>query len=138
MPRRIPRFACVSFFFVATALVGCGGTSTDSGTVNGTVTLDGKPLKEGLVTFVSIDGKSQPASGPIIDGKFSVKVSTGEMKVMFSASKVIGKKKMYDTPDSPSVDEVKELLPDKYNAQSQYKLTVKGGVQSETYPLTMK
>ena len=61
-----------------------------------------------------------------------------ERPALFSASKVIGKKKMYDTPDSPSVDEVKELLPDKYNAQSQYKLTVKGGVQSETYPLTMK
>lgn len=131
-------FACSAGFLLVVFFVpGCGGT-TSLATVNGTVTLDGKPLKEGLVTFVPIDGKGQPADGKIVDGKFSVAIKPGEVKVMFSAPKVVGKKKMYDTPDAPTVDDVKELIPERYNAQSQIKLTVKGGTQSETYELQSK
>jgi hypothetical protein len=96
------------------------------------------PLKEGDVRFVPADGKSQTTSAKIIDGEFTAQVPTGEMRVEISAPKVIGKRKMYDTPDSPVVDKVKELLPPRYNAKSELRLTVKSGVQEETFPLKSK
>ena len=123
--------------FVLVGVVGCPGSSAQ-GTVDGTVTLDGMPLKEGDVTFVPADGKSQTASAKIIDGKFSAQVPTGEMRVEISAPKVIGKRKMYDTPDSRVVDQVRELLPPRYNAKTELRLKVKSGVQDETFSLQSK
>lgn len=122
---------------VLAALAGC--SDDKSGNVRGTVTFDNAPLPEGTVTFVPVDGKSQTASAAIKDGKFAATVPLGEMKVQFSAPKATGKKtKMYDTPDSPTVDETKELIPDKFGVQSTLKITVKPGGQDETFTLTSK
>jgi hypothetical protein len=123
--------------FVLVGVVGCSGSSPQ-GKVDGTVTLDGMPLKEGDVRFVPADGKSQTASAKIIDGKFSAQVPKGEMRVEISAPKVIGKRKMYDTPDSPVVDKVRELLPPRYNAKSELRLIIKSGAQDETFSLQSK
>jgi hypothetical protein len=131
--RLLPAFCLFGLF----APAGCG-EGTSGGTVNGTVTLDGQPLKDGLVSFAPADGKGQTADAKITDGKFTLKLPVGTMKVMISAPKVVGKKKMYDTPDAPSVDEIKELLPEKYNAQSKLTVTVKAGTQDETFALTSK
>jgi hypothetical protein len=65
-------------------------------------------------------------------------VPVGEKKVSISAPKVTGKRKMYDTPDSPTVDVVEELLPPQYNRQSTLTLTVKPGKQEQTYDLKSK
>jgi len=121
---------------VLLALAGCSDTGT--GTVNGTVTLDGQPLKEGTVRFVPVDGQSQTSSAVVKDGQFTAAVSLGEMKVEFSAPKVTGKRKMYDTPDSPVVDDVAELIPERFNVRSDLKISVKSGSQSETFPLKSK
>jgi hypothetical protein len=99
------------------------------------VTLDGQPLKEGDVRFVPVDGKSQTTSAKVTDGKFTATVPVGEMRVEFSAGKVVGKIKMYETPDSPIVDDVRELIPQRYNTKSELKITVKKGVRDESFPL---
>lgn len=123
--------------FALVGLTGCNGDAP-KGTVNGTVTLDGQPLNDGTVNFDPVDGKSQTASANIKDGKFTASVPLHTMKVSFSAPKILGKKKMYDTPDSPTVDEVGELIPEKYNVKSELKITVKSGIQEEKYDLTTK
>jgi hypothetical protein len=115
----------------------CAG-SPNQGTVNGTVTLDGRPLKEGVVRFVPADGKSPTASAAVADGKFTAAVPVGEMRVEFSAPKVVGRHKAYDTPDSPVVDDVAELLPDRYNVKTDLKLAVKKGSQDEMFALKSK
>ena len=61
--------------------------------------------------------------------KYSAKLQPGDKRVAITSPKVIGKKKMYDTPDSPVVDVTEELLPKRYNAQSELTLTVKLGNQ---------
>ena len=132
-----PIWRALLLLFLLVGHVGCSGSSSE-GTVEGTVTLDGMPLKEGDVRFVPADGKSQTASAKISDGKFTAQVPTGEMRVEISASKVIGKRKMYNTPDSRVVDKVSELLPLRYNAKSELRLTVKPGVQDEAFPLQSK
>jgi hypothetical protein len=128
---------CLLGFALALA-GGCSGGGA-AGTVNGTVTLDGQLLKEGTVRFVPIDGKSQTAGADVKDGKFTASVPRGEMRVEFSAPKPVGKpRKAYDTPDSPVVQEMAELIPAKYNVKSDLKLSVKSGAQDETFTLTSK
>jgi hypothetical protein len=123
-------------FFLALLL----GLSTGAGcssetTVNGEVLLDGQRLKEGVIRFVPADGKSQTASAPIIDGRFTATMVPGEKRVEISAPRVVGKRKMYDLPDSPEVDNVVERLPARYNVRSELTLTVRSGTQEQRFEL---
>lgn len=116
------------------ALTGCGGEQT----VSGTVKVDGKPLPEGNIMFSPVDGKSATAGGSIKDGEYSVKVPVGVMRVSISAPKVIGKKKLYNTPDSPLRDVTAEALPAKYNEKTELKLDVKPGLNDKDFELQSK
>jgi hypothetical protein len=108
------------------------------GTVNGEVTLDDQPLKKGHVNFEAVDGSSPTTGAMIEEGKFTAQVPTGQMKVMLHATKVVGKRKLYDTPEAPWEDEVAELLPGRYNLNSDLKLDVKRGEQNVKYELKSK
>jgi hypothetical protein len=123
---------------VAAALVleGCS-TGPATGTVTGDVTFDGQPIKDGRITFVPIDGQGQTGGGAIKDGKFEAQnVPVGTMKVEINGNKLTGKKiKAYDTPESPVSDEIVELVPPRYNFNSEIKLDVKRGSQSVKYDL---
>src|SRR4051812_2388316 len=100
LTRHAPLIACLLALALA---AGCSDGS--KATVSGKVTLDGEPLKEGLIKFLPADGKSQNADAPIKDGQYMATMPPGEKRVEISAPKVVGKRKMYDTPDSPSVDD---------------------------------
>ena len=60
--------ACAALLVTA-VLTGCSNERAQ-GTVEGTVTLNSQPLEQGLIRFVPVDGKSQPADGMISSGKF--------------------------------------------------------------------
>jgi hypothetical protein len=117
------------------ASAGCKGSEATTGTVTGEVTLDGQPLKTGLIRFVPADGKTPTADATITDGKFTAVVPLGEKKVEISAPKVVGKTKMYDTPDSPVVDEVADIIPKQYNVRTTLTLTVQKGTQEKKFEL---
>jgi hypothetical protein len=55
-------FLCLSWF-----LVGCGSDSVQLGSVEGTVSYKGTPLKSGTITF--IPDKARIATGKIADGQ---------------------------------------------------------------------
>lgn len=116
---------------------GCS-TGPAVGTVTGDVTFDGQPLKDGRISFTPIDGQASTGGAPIVDGKFKADVPVAKMKVAINANKVIGKRKFYDTPESPLMDEVVELIPPRYNFNSELSLEVKRGVQDVKYELTSK
>jgi hypothetical protein len=122
----------------AVAVLFAAGCSADSshGIVRGTVTLDGNPLEKGLIRFVPIDGQTATADTTIQNGAFHVQVPVGEKQVSITAPKVVGKRKMYETPDSPTVDIVHELLPERYNVRSELSLTVQPGDQEKDFALT--
>jgi hypothetical protein len=133
---------CLSRSFVVFGLIlglACaGGCSSGEGIVNGEVTVDGQPLKQGIIRFVPVDGKSPTADAAIADGRFSATVPVGEKRVEISAPKVVGKQKMYNTPDSPVVEEVAELLPARYNVRSELTMTVQKGSQEKRFDLKSK
>jgi len=118
----------------AALAAGCDGSGLAD--VSGTVTVDGAPVEEGSITFVPADGQGQTAGGPIKDGKYSVRASPGRMKVSISAPKAIGKKKLYNTPNSPEGTIWKEGLPARYNEQTELTLDVKPGRNAKDWELT--
>jgi hypothetical protein len=115
--------------------LGCAA-ETSHGTVQGTVTLDGTPLANGLIRFVPANGESPTAETMITDGKFTVKVPVGDKSVSISAPKVIGKRQVYETADGPTIDVIEELLPPRYNIESELTLTVTPGQQQQDFELT--
>ena len=134
---RIFTSAFTLFVIAMTMLAGCS-SSTTHGTIQGTVTLDGTALDDGVVRFVPVDGASQTASVNVVAGEFKAVVPIGKTRVEFSAPKVIGRQKMYETADSPEVDVVGELLPARYNVQSQLTLDVAAGSQPYALELFSK
>jgi hypothetical protein len=137
MTRFLSKSASIFPVLLLVSLVGCSGGNS-VGTVSGEVKLDGQPLKKGIIRFVPVGGKSQTADTSITDGKFSATVPSGEKVVEITAPKVVGKQKMYDTPDSPVVETVAELLPARYNVRSELRLTVQQGSQEKHFELTSK
>jgi hypothetical protein len=127
----------LSALFMSALLAGCSAKNAD-GTVKGTVTLDGQPLATGRILFVAVDQSSPSAEAAITAGQFEALVPPGEKRVEIRAPKVTGKRKMYDTPDSPTVDTVVELLPAKYNVNSELTMTVDGTVQEQNFDLNSK
>ena len=67
MPNLMIRGVGWLFLVVMLAVVlGCGGgISRPTGTVSGTVTFDGLPLEEGVISFTSLEG------GPVTGGKIT-------------------------------------------------------------------
>ena len=123
---------------VGVALVGCGGGPA-TGDVSGVVTLDGKPIDNGYVTFIPADGKTQSSGGEIgTDGRYRLSSPVGPMKVEIRSSKVVGKKKLYNTKDSPEMDVRQEVLPAKYNSPTTLTYDVPAGSKEKNWELQSK
>ena len=133
------RFLLAGFVFVgALTVTGCN-TEVARVTLKGKVTLDDKLVENGLVEFEPIDGKTPTAKdGRIINGEYTAQVVPGEVIVRITSSEVVGKKKMYDTPDSPLVDDVKERIPKKYNEESTLREKIEPGRKALDFKLTSK
>jgi hypothetical protein len=104
--------------FAAVALVGCGGGKVPMAKVHGEVKFDGKPIEKGTITFLPSDGKGATAGGEITNGQFSVLVPPGPKRIEVRSPKVVGQRKAFDTPDSPTFDIIEELIPPAYNVNS--------------------
>lgn len=126
----------------AMSLVLAGGCNSKppTGTVAGEVTLAGEPIKDGSILFIPADGQGQTGGAPIKDGKFvAEQVPVAKMKVEIHGNRATGKKiKAYDTPDSPVSDEIVEMVPMRYNFQTELTLDVKPGTQEVKYELKAK
>jgi hypothetical protein len=122
----------------ALAFAGCSPTPKTA-KVSGEVTLDGQPLKDGRIQFIPVAGDTGTAGAIITDGKFTTDVPISKMRVEINANKVIGKRKVYeDSPQSPWVEDVRELLLPRYNSSSTLEIDVKPGPQTVKYPLLSK
>ena len=64
------RLFALSLVLGAFVFVGCGPSSGPTGTVSGSVNLEGQPVDAGEITFVSSEGVS--VSAPITSGQFKL------------------------------------------------------------------
>lgn len=125
-------FGCL--LAVAALTAGCS-KGPPMGEVSGTVTVDGVPAKTGSISFFPLDGKSATAGAAIKEGKYAAEVPVGKVKVEIRVSKVVGQKKLYDTPNSPVQPIMKEVLPPKYNDRTEEKLDVTSGSMEKNYDI---
>ncbi len=72
-------FQALGLAILTLSLAGCGGNPTT--TVTGKVTLDGKMLAAGTVTFVNEQQKSVQSSIISKDGSYSVNIAAGACKI---------------------------------------------------------
>lgn len=132
-PRLVTAFVCAGCFFLA----GCGDDKT--ATVSGKVTFDGVPVDNGAISFVPADGKTPSAAIEFKkDGTFSLRVPVGPKKVEIHGSRVVGKKKLYNTPDSETMDVLEAYIPAKYNVNTELTFEVKPGTNQRDFDLTSK
>lgn len=84
------RSLCFLLALVPATLVGCQGhTKLEIANIKGTVTVDGKPVEKGTITFFGTDEKV-PLVADIIDGKYTGAAVVGQNKVMISARRKTG------------------------------------------------
>jgi hypothetical protein len=115
-----------------------GCSDSNRGTVSGTVTIDSQPVKAGSIAFFPVDEKSPTSGATIADGQYTATVALGPAIVQIRVAKVVGQKKLYNTPDSPMMPIMHEVLPPKYNDASELRFDVKPGSNVKNFELSAK
>lgn len=129
---------------VAIAVVsgcGSGGENLPRQAASGTVTLDGKPLPSGSISFQPT-GEGQPATqadAPISDGKFEIPRAQGLVpgKYAVRITTVVTATAEGGVPGEAYPKTAKEIIPKKYNAASTLTAEVVGG-GAKTFDFTLE
>ena len=131
--------AIFSVLLSVACFVGCK-PSDGLNDVEGTVTLNGQPLASGHIDMGPMAGQSgTPVGGDIVDGKFKLRASEGEMVVSIRSQQTVQLSPEEQTADEKAhgvTERTKELLPQKYNDRSELKTTIVKGKNTVTFDLT--
>ena len=102
--------------------IGCGGGGKGNRStvaVHGKVTLDGKPVEGGTISFDPKDGKGGSVSAQISGGNYETRVEPGLKIVRVNYPKVLRTEAVYPgSANSPMIDITEEAVPAKYNSAS--------------------
>ncbi|MBX6312628.1 MAG: hypothetical protein IRY99_06865 [Isosphaeraceae bacterium] len=138
-PKSIAAATVAALFLLVFHAAGCGsGDNLPREPVSGSVTLDGKPLKSGLITFVPT-GPDIPTQGAaaIVEGEYSIPraqgLVPGKYKVVVSSGGGTPEQKVDTVADMPGMPPVpaKEAIPPQYNANSILEANVTAGGKNE-------
>lgn len=135
------RLACA--LLLGLGLLGCGGEAPYKGdkrfAVQGTVTYNDEPIDNGMISFTGEDPKQHMTGAPILGGKYSIEANkgpnAGKYQVQVRWSKPTGKKRK-DSDTGEMIDEVKEVIPSKFNSNSDLRAEV--GAGSGTFDFELK
>ena len=127
----LPRFCVVTVLFSAALAIGCGGRSVDEKDqrypVRVTVLLDGKPLADGQIDFVPLDGRAA-GTGQIKEGQAEFRSVAGKCSVEIAAFRQFGRMR-----------EPENYLPKRYNERTTLSAEVSpGGENTFTFKVTSK
>lgn len=130
--------------WIAIVAAGCGPAELPRMAVNGLVTLDGRPVEQGTISFVPAAGARIPsAGGEIVAGEYSIPAATGpavsgKYRVEIRWSRPTGKQIELGSPAPPGtmVDEVEEAIPAKFNSQSTLEQEIQPGRSEIHFELT--
>jgi hypothetical protein len=133
------RFFClVGFLAIVPLSIGCSKQDPNRGEVSGMVEVDGQPAAEGAISFYPLDGNTAGSGGDIVNGRYTVNANVGLSKVSINVPKVVGQRKVYNTPDSPTVSVTEEALPPQYNEQTTLTHDVTPGPNEKNFSLKTK
>ena len=124
---------------IGLVLVGCS-RGPKMAEVKGQITLDGNPLETASIRFAPIDGNGSTAGSTVANGKFEVVLPATNYRVQVSAVAPLpagtpkDAKHRYEVglPDTP------ELIPAKYNTNSELTLELKEGLNEPRFDLLSK
>jgi hypothetical protein len=126
---------------LVSSLLGCGYGGRVS--VEGTVTLDGRPLEKGQIQFIPMPGTTGPtAGGDVVGGKFAIPPAegpfAGRFRVQISQVGLTGRK-IPNPRGSGMIEEYAQILPARYNTESRLdaEVTARGPNRFE-FTLTSK
>jgi hypothetical protein len=124
----------ISLAVVLTAF-GCGAKDgIERVVVSGNVSFSGKPLEKGQIRFIPTDDSRGPITVENIDGGYYTTEKTGGVPVGVHRVEIRGyDPKVYaDAPKGPGSPPIPQLLPKKYNFDSELKATLESGKSEET------
>ena len=138
------RLLCVALLSLVT--LGCGdGNEIGRLPVSGKVTWNGKPLKTGYILFRQ-DGAGASSGSSIVDGSFELPVNrgitVGKYKVEITSEQETEEKIELDPADwgnerqGEMVHVTKQIIPPRYNTETELHLTVEGPPVTVSYDLT--
>jgi hypothetical protein len=120
--------------------LGCGGRKFAP--VSGTVTLDGKPLANAVVTFIpvaeqgSIDAGESSTGKTNEKGEFTLRSTTGKNGALVGKHKVSISIQQTKVGESEERTRTVEVLPKRYNENTELTLDVpSGGTDKADFPL---
>jgi len=122
---------------VSLGLVGCSDQYAGRQAVSGKVTLDGKPLKDGIVMFEGLEGQDTGGNATLKDGQYSIPREHGLKAGKYRVRITAGDGKTAVNPVDPNSPPgpggqggtnivSKDLVPASWNTQSKQEVTVKG------------
>jgi hypothetical protein len=115
------------------ALTGCGDGKSK---VQGTVSLDGQPVRSGTITFIRIDGELAREGAVISDGSFVTSMPPGKYRIELNAQTVVGKRKQTGfSGEIEELDLTEELFPKRYNEKSELLEQIPSGQHTLTLDL---
>ena len=122
----------IVFVLLIASVLGCGGSNR--GAVEGTVTLDGKPIESGAITFRPVgDTKGATSGGEIKDGHYALPADAGPMigtnRVEISAWRQTGRMvpAALGDPHAGTKAEVVEAVAPRFNVDSTLEVEIRAG-----------
>jgi hypothetical protein len=118
----------------AMLMVGCGPSGPEVATVEGLVTLDGKPLEGALVMFTPVAG-GRPAAARTDEGGCYELQYTEARDGALLGEHVVSISTYQEGDVSSGIPSIPEKIPAKYNVKSELKQTVEAGDNTFNFPL---
>lgn len=130
---------------LTSTLLGCGKNPLGRQQVGGSVTLDGKPVAQGSIGFEPQQPGGVGSGAMIRDGAYAIAESKGlppgKYRVRISAADLGGEQQagaLSAPPGSAPPRARKNLIPPKYNSQSELTVEVVDGNNRFDFDLTSK
>jgi len=120
--------AGIGFLMMALMLqVGCGPSGPEIARVQGTVTMDGKPLPNAIIMFVPVGGRPS-VSETDANGKYVLEFSGGRKGAIPGMNRVeINTGRLAYEKDGKNYPAVKESVPTQYNRLTTLEFNVEAG-----------
>lgn len=118
---RTPSLPPLGLVLIACTPIGCGEAKPKLFPVSGTVTLDGKPLAQGIIYFKTVQ-TGAIETFPITDGQFSGQAQPGDRRV--EVTSYVKKAKPVEV-NGMKGDVQENIIPARYNLESKLAANVK-------------